>query len=209
MFDMARFSFLGFLLQPQRKGMAAAEYDNQRFEFTFEREDGITWTEELQRHVCRQRGCQVMVTLTHPYCIQHLAQRGLYLAPSQVPGAGLGLFTNRSFRKGAVLGRYGGLKLTKQQLDHFYGASTAPYGIASLDPHVFYDAALKRSYVSMANHQSCRRANCYFANKVTKKGKNYVVLQSNRRLEAEEECVVCYGHDYDWKEQRHRTTPIV
>jgi hypothetical protein len=178
--------------------------DDAFYAFTFKREeDDVTWTALLLRSPCKAPECAIMVSLTHPYCTKHLAECGFYIAPSTLPNAGMGLFVNRPFRKGSNLGKYGGIKISRAVLDHYYGDGTAPYAIDSHHPDVFYDGALKRTYVAMVNHSSGKKANCYFS------GSRYgVKLKAARNLEKDEECLVSYGEAYDWKEQQHQTDRV-
>jgi hypothetical protein len=64
---------------------------------------------------CRNRTCR------GDRCWQHLKRdSGLRVKASQIPGAGLGLWTTRRFKPNEKLGKYTGEELTWQQVEQRY-----------------------------------------------------------------------------------------
>lgn len=66
-------------------------------------------------------------------CWIHLAkQDNLHIKPSNVAGAGKGLFTwKRAIQRGDVISKYTGRKHTKNQLDKKYGDGRANYAVCN------------------------------------------------------------------------------
>ena len=72
---------------------------------------------------CRNRTCR------GKKCWQHaIKEDGLRVKKSEIPGAGMGLFTAKRFKAGEKIGNYTGEKLSRTQVHKRYpGNVTAPY----------------------------------------------------------------------------------
>lgn len=70
--------------------------------------------------LCSADGCEESVLYDCIYCDKHLRSIcGVYVAPSET-GFGLGLFTDRCFRKGESIVHYGGECVSDDELCHRY-----------------------------------------------------------------------------------------
>ena len=81
------------------------------------------------RNRCKNRTCHSGL------CWQHLKkEQHLRIKPSQIPNAGLGLWTTKSFKAGDRVDVYKGEELTRQQVDARYpGDELAVYTICAGD----------------------------------------------------------------------------
>ena len=90
--------------------------------------------------------CKNMTTITHPYCAKHTKKvMGLSVKKSKIKGAGLGLFAERTFKKGEEICKYEGEILTIDEYDERYADDDmGAYGITLNDKQIV-DAALTSS----------------------------------------------------------------
>lgn len=124
-------------------------------------------------------------------CFQHLMSvHGVQVKPSNIPGAGLGLFAARDFHRNEQIGPYIGDKLTTAQIDARYGEdNTAPYALKTRNDR-YVDSACKRGFTAYINHSG--RPNSRF---VLYRGKARVVADINLIREGRE-ITVSYGPEY-------------
>lgn len=75
--------------------------------------------------------CKRKTTITHPYCAEHTREvLGVEVKASQIPGAGLGLWAVRDFKKGQMLFNYGGERLSVREYNERYDKEEmGAYGI--------------------------------------------------------------------------------
>jgi histone-lysine N-methyltransferase EZH2 len=138
--------------------------------------------------------CKRITVLTHPYCSHHTKQVfGLYLAPSQIKLAGLGLYTSRDIKKGEILGHYLGERLTTEQYNKRYAkADYGAYGMAVMRNLVF-DARKTNSCLA--------RYICDFTGSGKKPNVEYqgtkdvIEVVALRKIKAGEELLGDYGSD--------------
>jgi uncharacterized protein len=65
--------------------------------------------------------CSKSTVVTHPYCAEHtLSELGFWVDRSKVPNAGLGLFTNRKYKKGEVVVEYAGEVISQKVYNERY-----------------------------------------------------------------------------------------
>lgn len=99
-------------------------------------------------HACRRR------SFRHPYCLQHAGHiLGLTVGPSQIPGAGCGLFAVRSFRKGDVLLPYTGERTTLPAMTARGLSGKLPYaiGLRGRPAGAIIDSGCTRGLAAYAN----------------------------------------------------------
>lgn len=161
------------------------------------------------------RQCRKSTCLDSKYCWMHLRKiENVMIAPSRVPGGGLGLFcyTNKVvrasdrgspiFRKYDTITEYGGHTLTKPQIDQFYDYVddqghrvdflTAPYGLELMDhhPQTFRDGACYRRAGAYANGTRNR------GDHANAKLKPDATLEATRDIYKGDEIIVTYGPHY-------------
>lgn len=130
-------------------------------------------------------------------CWQHLkSELGLVIKPSNILGAGNGLFTIRYIPKDKNICRYLGEKLTKQQLDQRYGIhATAPYALEWKRGYVI-DSACERGVGSWINAIKQRtKANCKFS-----LFQGQVNIKATKNIQKNSELTLHYGRDYNFDE---------
>lgn len=138
-----------------------------------------------------------------PGDVRHI---GVAIRPSNIAGAGLGLFATRNFAAGEVIVAIGGVELTKQALSQRYDYSgmtvTAPYGYTNELPtragrfkRHYYDAACVR--------RAGAYSNTHFGDDAAVNAE-HVVLQSNKSalrarvpIAAGQEITWSYGPGYE------------
>ncbi|MBC7488608.1 MAG: SET domain-containing protein [Cytophagaceae bacterium] len=65
--------------------------------------------------------CKHITVVTHPYCEEHTrSELGFWVAQSTVPNAGLGLFTDRKYKRGDTVLEYSGEVITTKQYNERY-----------------------------------------------------------------------------------------
>ena len=68
---------------------------------------------------CKNRTCR------DDLCWQHLKkEKHLRIKKSQIPGAGLGLWTTRKFKPSERIGKYTGEKMSRDKVDEIYPGNT-------------------------------------------------------------------------------------
>jgi len=73
-------------------------------------------------HRCKNRTCR------GKYCWQHLKKgQGLRVKPSEIAGAGFGLFTTKPFKKNEKIVDYTGERVSRAEIDRRYVGTTGQY----------------------------------------------------------------------------------
>jgi SET domain-containing protein len=138
--------------------------------------------------------CKTICTLTHPYCEEHTeSELGLRVAQSSVPFAGLGLFTLKKIKKGAVALLYEGEKLTIDKYNKRYDK----------EGHGEYGMTLGKKHVIDARETSSGlgRFVCDFTGSDKKANVEYldnegvIEIVAKKKIKAGEELLVDYGDD--------------
>jgi len=135
-----------------------------------------------------------MTTITHPYCSKHTRKHlGVSVKKSKIPGAGYGLFAEKSFKKGEYIVQYTGEHLTTDEYDARYGDDTlGAYGITLNDTTVI-DAAKTSAGVA--------RYACDFHGSGKKNNAEYVTddeevwIVATKKIKAGDEIYTDYGED--------------
>jgi len=199
--------------------------------FTFDNNDGDDGTTRkkvrcvLQETKCafNDPPCDRRVVISHNYCTEHLrTYYNLEIKKSTIQSAGLGLFACKArgtdseivFKKGDVVAYYFGEVTTQQELERKYGASTAPYSMATdvtgQRGEIVVDAACKRGYAAYINHADDKSANSQFNVHDYNDGVNYPRLwvEARRDIYHEEEIFASYGQEYNLNEENTVSTRV-
>lgn len=130
---------------------------------------------------------------------------GVHVSPSQIPDAGMGLYTTMARKRGDRIVRYEGQRYDYRKNREASEAMAGDY-LLMYKPHQFIDAACPETSglarycndcTSEHRHGALSRGNnCRF---VYDAGKDEVWLTATRNLEAGEECFVAYGSNSYWK----------
>lgn len=151
---------------------------------------------------CSRSTCKYL-----PMCYQHLRiELGLKIAPSEIPGAGYGLFTTRARRRDEKIVAYIGEQLSFAESDDRYGAAaTHPYALEH-SANKIIDAACVRGAGAFANHKPMSRANCRFSR--GQDGNVWIV--STKKINPDCELTVSYGPRYKMNQSgvSHRTASV-
>ena len=145
--------------------------------------------------------CKIRACSYSEFCHVHTRQiLGLYLAQSGIPGAGLGLFTNRRIPRNTNISRYTGTIKTNAE----FMANDSGYGVSIPRGRVIDAASTQSNIARYAN--DCRRANRTAGNcpsnnaklvAVNTRGVNTVWLKSGSRpIAANTEIFTGYGARY-------------
>ncbi len=114
----------------------------------------------------------------------------LEIKESQVPNAGLGLFTKQKIRKNQLIGTYGGtlIKVKKEEYD-------PDYSIEINSRYVIDGSKYPRPFTSIINDaiNSSFTNNCEFIIDVEKK---QAELRATRTIKEGEELFIDYGEEY-------------
>lgn len=111
----------------------------------------------LEQTACIARGCRIK-TFLWPLCSHHARTLvGLALRTSATPGRGCGLFATRNFPKDYVLAPYLGHVINERASRNIDGAYLIPN---PLNQKEVIDAACRRGYAAMCNHNSSSSVNC-------------------------------------------------
>lgn len=130
------------------------------------------------------------------FCASHLDDLlGLSVWESRIHG--LGLFSTREFKKGAVICSYSGELLTKEQMDSFYGtAEPAVYAIHVKKTTWYIDAKKPTDGPARYANHSGDSPNIEFVSRIYSSGEPAVELVALRDITPCEELLVNYGDDY-------------
>ncbi len=114
---------------------------------------------------------------------------GVSVHESKIPGAGMGLFADKDFKKNQVIMPYTGEYLTLKQKIKRYPKNDAKY-LFQLSDNVFIDAVdpKKSSLARYANHKPARFANA----KLTSKGN----ITAIKVIKSGSEIFVNYGRSF-------------
>jgi SET domain-containing protein len=138
--------------------------------------------------------CKSSTVMTHPYCEEHTrSELGFWIGQSTVPNAGLGLFTERKYKKGDTIVEYAGEVITTKQYNERYDKSGyGEYGM-TLGARRVIDARKTSSglgrYVCDA-YGSEHKKNAQYEED---KGKIHIVAIS--KIKPGQEILVSYGKD--------------
>ncbi len=127
------------------------------------------------------------------YCFNHRRfLTGLRISKSNIPGAGLGLFATREFKKDAIITHYTGDLLDKDDLDGDVEGSTYVFEASS---NLIIDAARTNTADGrlMNDSKLKSKANCRFS--ADHRGKR-VIMKAIKNIKACEELLVWYGNNY-------------
>ena len=177
-----------------------------KFYFSDDEQD-ISWSCELVRvrcvgHVKGGARCRRNVIKGLDRCWQHTrSELGLKIAPSGVPGAGLGLFTLRARKRGDHICNYLGDTLGPQQVEERYGEATAPYTVEAPRQR-FIDGACRRGIGNFVNHAPAAQANCRFS---WSGQQQTMSIKATRGIPVGAELKLNYGSRYVFDEGEHRT----
>ncbi|CAB4007371.1 SET domain-containing [Paramuricea clavata] len=127
-------------------------------------------------------------------CWIHLAkQNNLRIKPSNVAGAGKGLFAwKKPITRGKLISKYTGRKLSKKELDKKYGDGVAKYAVCNkrgrcVDATYTTDAAAR--FVNDSRGTS-------FQNNAKIKGNQMFKLKATKKIPANQEIFTSYGNEY-------------
>ena len=139
-----------------------------------------------------------------PYCYQHLrSEIGVYVAPSDIKGAGLGLFAFKDFKKGAMITVLDGEPITDAEAQRRYGDATRPY-VLEEKAGKMVDGALERYVGQYANSQfsaSTKRSiqkgtNSDFVSYKPPGKPRKVYIAATKKIKKDTEIVAWYGREY-------------
>jgi hypothetical protein len=157
---------------------------------------------------CKKRAC-----IGLPKCWMHLLRdHSLRVKPSNINGAGMGLFAMKRgaaanavvFKKDDKIIDYYGDLVDRQTLDDRYGTHTAPYGIQIGTGNRYEDAACRRGVGALANHGARPNARLTFRSHPTAAA----LIKANRTILNDREVLVSYGRGYMMNQAgvEHKTT---
>lgn len=149
---------------------------------TFEYEDknkgGTTFKCELKSHRCKAKNmdgkeCRRKVTIGLPYCWYHLQKEAHVKIKDSQWGKGLFAWdssnTNKKnasidnqkivFKEGDNIGKYDGERVSAKENTRRYGKKTGPYAVGHNKAGEGEDAACKRTFPSLVNHQQGKKQN--------------------------------------------------
>lgn len=138
--------------------------------------------------------CNRKTTITHPMCAFHTRQvLGLYVAPSTIKGAGMGLFTTKPIKRNTHIINYEGEKISQKEYDKRY--SDCDFGV--------YGMTLNSKWVidARATDSGLGRYICDYRGSNSTQNVEYlstsrkVEIWSIRDIEAGEELLVDYGKE--------------
>ena len=149
---------------------------------------------------CRRNTC-----VYFQFCWQHTREKyGLYLKPSAIPHAGLGLFTLRDIQKGRRIAAYTGVLRTDEELDRMEANANA-YAVR-IKKNLSVDASSTQTalgrYANDCRSVNVRRKECpgtnakFVVNQRTQK----VYLKATKRIQAGSEIFLAYGRAY-WNQR--------
>ena len=164
---------------------------------------------ECNRCTARTSGgtrCRRRVCVGTKVCFQHRKRdMGLRIAPSNIPGAGKGLFATRRLPPNTHVVTYDGEKLTDAQLNQRYDTDNngghAPYGLKVTQPSAQHrgktvDSACQRSLASIINGSRTRSlSNVRYSNSARADG-SIKVFTRNRAIQPGAELLAWYGAGY-------------
>jgi uncharacterized protein len=138
--------------------------------------------------------CKRKTVITHPYCAQHTLEAfGLYVAPSQVKGAGLGLYTTKPIKKGTVIVEYKGEKLTTKQYNERYDKDDyGSYGM-EVNSRLVIDA--RKTSSGLARYVCDYTGSGKKPNTQYQGEKHKVEIIALRNIEPGEELLIDYGKE--------------
>ncbi len=138
--------------------------------------------------------CKHNTVMTHPYCEDHTrSELGFWIDKSTVPNAGLGLFTDRKYKRGDTVVEYAGEVITTKQYNERYTDSGyGEYGM-TLGTRKVIDARKTSSglgrYVCDAYGSDLKKNVQYEEDK----GKIFIV--AIRKIKPGSEILVSYGRE--------------
>ena len=139
---------------------------------------------------CRKRTCRSGL------CWIHLKkEKNLRIKPSQIPGAGLGLWTTKSFKANERVDAYKGEELTRRQVEARYPAGEAAvYTICAGDDPRSKCIDARKTNSSAARFANDARGSSRFTNNV--KIPSTVMRVKGKGVPANRELFLNYGDTY-------------
>lgn len=156
--------------------------------------------------------CTRRVCMGTPVCWQHLrtikdANNGLKIQPSQVAGAGKGLFAwSRAggdtivFRPNETIVPYDGELITREVQTTRYGGETGPYVLEGASQFIF-DGACARGVGSFANGSRGQTKANARVSKSHAGGVQRMVMKASKNIRHGQEIIAAYGARY-WQTNR-------
>ena len=151
-----------------------------------------------QATTARGTRCSRITCIYPKYCFQHFrAKKGLRLAPSNIPGAGLGLFTTRAFQPNRKIAPYSGTLFDNASWEE----DKSDYGVKYSEDQVLDGRSTQDGIARYANQCQAtdRRARFCRGNnsQLRKTLQNNIILESRgSRIPAGREIFVNYGDRY-------------
>lgn len=146
-------------------------------------------------------------TFIEPFCPAHLAEiHGVAAFQSRIPGAGLGMVALRNISRNKninILPPYTGIEHTPASLRELYGGASSPYGFQTSTTRII-DAACQRSWASLINHGTLKKANAMFS--LSSRKQMPVNIRASKNIEAGEEILLHYGNQYFGKKDGVKTS---
>jgi uncharacterized protein len=142
---------------------------------------------------CSRTTCQ-----TARYCWQHLIKEsGLRVRRSSIPRAGLGLYAEKDYPKGKLIGAYTGDIIDKAELDKRYGKNTQAAYVLGTAKNRFIDARSTQSCVARYAN-GCDKPRSGSKVKCNADFTTRANLRATRKIEKGDEIFARYGRSY-WK----------
>ena len=167
-------------------------------------------SEQCQAHLNNGNQCRRRSVIGVPYCWTHLQNiLHLKIRPSQIQGAGLGLFAWDPkqaadaiiFRANDKIVDYYGDIVTSNDLQHWYGDHTAPYA-ASIVDDLEEDAACRRGIGSLINHTT----NPVKINSKLWMVDGHIEIFATKNIQNRREILLNYGNQYTFNDPTHYVT---
>ena len=138
---------------------------------------------------CKNRTCR------DDLCWQHLKkEKNLRIKKSQIPGAGLGLWTTRKFKPSERIGKYVGEKMSRDKVDERYPGNTrAEYVLCPTANHCI-DA--RRTNVSAVRFANDARGTRFKNNAMIRPRADVVRSKPQRGIPKDREIFLSYGTAY-------------
>ena len=134
-------------------------------------------------------------------CWQHgMSSLGLRVKPSEIRGAGMGLFTTKTIKKDKLIDKYKGEKLNTDQLNRRYpGDITAQYVVRVGDKKSYIDG--RKTDSSYARYANAKQTGNNAELRHTSTGVN---LESKKKIKANTEIITRYHNERTHKKRRYK-----
>ena len=148
---------------------------------------------------CSRKTCMYL-----PFCYQHMrTELGIYVAPSGIAGAGLGLFAAKDLKKGAKITVLDGEPINDAEAQRRYGDATRPYLLeekagrmvdGALERHVGQYANSKFSASTKRSIQKGTNSDFILYKPPGKPRKVYIT--ATKKIKKDTEILAWYGREY-------------